>query len=184
MLASADGATGAAAAPTSPAAIHVRPQVLADGTYATQTAAADAAPTNFATGAALPGSARNLRALFVAGDTFLGTVTAVTLVKLLLRLKAATAVTGDPPVKTVRKRTAEVMLVLVAMLRFDEAKAAGSALALDKDCRDRIATCFHMLNDPSKETVECWLEAYRTSYAAMLQVCGTVNNFPSIMAPA
>lgn len=89
-----------------------------------------------------------------AGDTFLGAVVAVTLVKLLLRLKAAAAATGAPPVKDVRRRSAECMLALVAMLRFDEVKAAGSALALDKDARDRIATCFAMLHNPDREVVQ------------------------------
>ena len=89
-----------------------------------------------------------------AGDTFLGAVVAITLVKLLLRLKAAAAATGAPPIKDVRKRSAECMLALVAMLRFDEAKAGGSALALDKDARDRIATCFAMLHTPDREVVQ------------------------------
>ena len=79
---------------------------------------------------------------------------AVTLVKLLLRLKAAAAATGAPPIKDVRKHSAECMLALVAMLRFDEAKAGGSALALDKDARDRIATCFAMLHTPDREVVQ------------------------------
>ena len=157
-----------AAAPTSPAAVHVRPQVLADGTYATQSAAAEAAPARPAATLA-PGATRNLRTLFTAGDTFLGAVVAVTLVKLMLRLKAAAAATGAPDIKSVRKRSAEVMLVLVAMLRFDEERAGGSTLALDKDARDRIATCLNMLHAPDRDVVQCWLEAYRKSYAAMLE---------------
>jgi hypothetical protein len=149
-----------------PAAIKVRPQVLADGTYATQTAAAEAAPAAIA---ADPLATHNLRILFIAGDTFLGAVVAITLVKLLLRLKAAAAATGAPIVKDIRRRSAETMLVLVAMLRFDEEKAGTSALALDKDSRDRIATCFMMLSNPSRDIVQCWLDAYRASYTAMLQ---------------
>lgn len=156
----------AAASVASPVAVKVRPQVLADGTYATQTAAAEAAPAAIA---ANPLATHNLRTLFIAGDTFLGAVVAVTLVKLLLRLKAAAAATGAPIVKDIRRRSAETMLVLVAMLRFDEERAGASALALDKDSRDRIATCFMMLSNPSRDVVQCWLDAYRSSYAAMLE---------------
>lgn len=162
-----NGKASEAPAGASPAAVKVRPQVLADGTYATQVAEASPAPAAAVAGDPL--GAQNLRALFVAGDTFLGAVTAVTLVKLLLRLKAAAAATGAPDVTDVRRRSAETMLALVAMLRFDEARAAGSTLALDRDSRDRIATCFRMLTEPSKDVVQLWLEAYRASYAEMLE---------------
>jgi coatomer subunit beta len=148
--------------------VKVRPQVLADGTYATQSAVAVAAPSA-ASAAADPHSAQNLRIIFLAGDTFFGAVVAVSLVKLLLRLKAAAAATGSPAASELRKRSAQIMLLLVSMLRHDEQKAGQSELSLDRDSRDRIATCLKMITEPSKDIVHLWLEAYRASYAATLE---------------
>jgi hypothetical protein len=58
-----------------------RPAVLADGTYATQVSASEAAAAG---GAAVP----NLRAVLLTGDFFLGSVVATSLTKLVLRMYA------------------------------------------------------------------------------------------------
>jgi coatomer subunit beta len=142
--------------------------VLPDGTYATQSAAVEAIPSSTAA-VTDPLSAHSLRSLFLSGDTFFGAVVAVALVKLLLRLKAAAAANDAPSVVQLRKRSAEIMLLLVSMLRHDEQKAGSSELSLDRDSRDRIATCLKMITEPSKDIVHLWLEAYRASYAAMLE---------------
>ncbi|KAE9468069.1 hypothetical protein C3L33_00043, partial [Rhododendron williamsianum] len=64
-----------------------RPAILADGTYATQSAASETAmsPPMLAQGSLA--SVGNLRSLIVAGDFFLGAVVACTLAKLVLRLE-------------------------------------------------------------------------------------------------
>lgn len=150
---------------SSPIAAQVRPQVLADGTYATQAAVAEAP---VALSAAGDTAVVTLRSLVLAGDTFLGAVVCVTLVKLLLRLQAVHAnnAAGRP---LVRRRKAEVMLVMVGLLKLAEDRSGGSVLGMDKDSRDRIVTCLHMLNSPSEEVVRLWLEAYRAAYSASLE---------------
>ncbi len=66
--------------------------MLADGTYATQTAVVET------TTAAVNSSASvvpNLRALLLGGDFFLGGVIAGTVTKLMLRLKGTSGASGE-----------------------------------------------------------------------------------------
>ena len=146
-------------------AAQVRPQVLADGTYATQAAVAEAPAAASTTGDT---AMITLRSLVIGGDTFLGAVVCVTLVKLLLRLQA---VHGNNPAGRpgLRRRKAEVMLVMVSLLKMADQRSGGSILGMDKDSRDRIVTCINMLNGPSEDVVRLWLEAYRAAYSASLE---------------
>lgn len=150
---------------SSPKAAQVRPQVLADGTYATQAAVAEA-PTAAST--AGDTATVTLRSLIIGGDTFLGAVVCVTLVKLLLRLQAVHAnhAAGQAGV---RRRRAEVMLVMVSLLKLADQRSGGSVLGMDKDSRDRIVTCLNMLNSPCEDVVRLWMEAYRAAYSASLE---------------
>ena len=87
---SKSGAPGGVAGPPPPSAASIsskRPAVLADGTYASQSAASEAVAVPAAAIVAGAGSAANLRALLLAGDFFLGAVAATTLTKLILRLE-------------------------------------------------------------------------------------------------
>jgi hypothetical protein len=163
-----DGAVkdvSAAVVALSPVAAQVRPQVLLDGTYATQAAVAEIPLVSTASAG---NKMVNLRSLIISGDMYLGAVVCVSLVKLLLRLKVA-AETDGAAEHTVRKRTAECMLVMVSMLRLNEQRPGGGTLALDKDSQDRIVTCMRMLDNPPKDVVTCWLEAYRSAYSASLE---------------
>ena len=100
----APGASPGLTAVPGPITSSKRPAVLADGTYATQSAAAEVtlAPTVVA-GA---GATANLRALLLTGDFFLGAVVATSLTKLVLRLEELqsdkTAVNGVSGVATER----------------------------------------------------------------------------------
>lgn len=77
-----------APASVTPVVSSKRPAVLADGTYATQSAAVElAAVAPVTTLAAAAAAAANLRALLLTGDFFLGSVIATTLTKLVLRLE-------------------------------------------------------------------------------------------------
>jgi coatomer subunit beta len=147
---------------SSPLAAQVRPQVLPDGTYATQAAVAEVPA---AVSAAADPSQVTLRSLIVGGDTFLGAVVCVTLVKLLLRLAApgSGAAAGS-----LQKRRAQCMLVMVSVLRLSEAGTAGALLGLDCDSHDRVVTCIRMLNNPSEDVARLWLTAYRAAYSASL----------------
>lgn len=150
---------------SSPVVAQVRPQVLADGTYATQAAVAEA-PSGNADNKDTP--IVTLRSLIVGGDTYLGAVVCVTLVKLLLRL-AAPDIAEPPSPQTLQKRKAECMLVMVSMLRLSEQSSSGSLLGLDRDSHDRIVTCVNMLNKPSEEVAKLWMTAYRAAYSASLE---------------
>lgn len=150
---------------SSPMAAQVRPQVLADGTYATQAAVAEAPVPSSTAGDT---TTVTLRSLIIAGDTFLGAVVCVTLVKLLLRLQATFANSAEGRHVT-RRRQAEAMLVMVSLLKVAEDRSGGSVLGVDKDSRDRIVTCLEILKNPSEEVVRMWLEAYRAAYSASLE---------------
>ena len=66
-----------------------RPAVLADGTYATQTAVVELPSASLA-----PVAVPNLRALLLGGDFFVGGVLAGSLTKLMLRLKTSGSISG------------------------------------------------------------------------------------------
>lgn len=159
-----DAVTAETPTAASPVVAQVRPQVLADGTYATQAAAAEA-PTSTAANA--DSTVVTLRSLIIGGDTYLGAVACVTLVKLLLRL-AAPEIAAPVGQQTLQKRKAECMLVMVSMLRLSEQGSSGSLLGLDRDSHDRIVTCLHMLNSPSEDVAKLWMTAYRAAYTACL----------------
>ncbi|KAF5842052.1 coatomer beta subunit appendage platform-domain-containing protein [Dunaliella salina] len=133
-----------------------RPAVLADGTYATQTAV-EAAPA--ATGMAP--CAHNLRALLLGGDFFVGGVVAGTLTKLMLRLRALNATS----VSSMNKATASAMLTITHILRLGEAPQLP--VPLDDDSRDRMLLCLHVLAHPEEEAVKVWLESCKDSFSAL-----------------
>eukprot|EP00877_Chromochloris_zofingiensis_P001624 jgi/Chrzof1/11462/Cz05g37150.t1 len=131
-----------------------RPAVLADGTYASQAAVVET-PLS-----ALTPTVPNLRALLLSGDFFLGGVIAGTLTKLLLRLRAqstAAAVTN--------RLSAQVMLVIVCMLRLGEAPDLPSPL--DNDSKNRMSTCLQVLASPEQEMVQVWLADCRNAFSAL-----------------
>lgn len=140
--------------------------MLADGTYATQAAVAEA-PTNNTAGNTET-TIVTLRSLIVGGDTYLGAVVCVTLVKLLLRL-AGPGVESPVSAQILQKRKAECMLVMVSMLRLSEQSSSGSLLGLDRDSHDRIVTCLQMLNAPTEDVARLWMTAYRAAYSASLE---------------
>ena len=157
-----------------------RPAVLADGSYATQTALAD-------TFAALPAqaggaSAYNLRALLLSGDFFLGGVIAGTLTKLVLRLRK---LRGDG----LQRLTARAMLAIASILRLGESPALQHPV--DADSVERMVTCLkawslfvvlpwqpccwpllrnseQVLGEGDKEMEAVWLEACRNSFSTMI----------------
>lgn len=136
-----------------------RPAVLADGTYATQSAVAEV------TSSALPTSAAagpNLRSLLLAGDFFLGGVVSGTFVKLLLRLAALKEV----PVSQINARFAEAMQYTVATLRLGEA-ANATPVPMDADSRDRMLLCLRVLAGQDTWSNAVWLEDCRRAFAGL-----------------
>eukprot|EP00884_Botryococcus_braunii_P022038 jgi/Botrbrau1/8518/Bobra.0029s0022.1 len=135
-----------------------RPAVLADGSYATQTALAD----TFALPMATTNSAPNLRTLLLSGDFFLGSVIAGTLTKLVLRQREVLA--GEDV--RLNRSTAESMLYIVSILRLGESPTLSHPA--DSDSVDRMTACLQVLAN-GEEARDVWLEGCRASFSNMIQ---------------
>ncbi|KAL2549235.1 Coatomer subunit beta-1 [Forsythia ovata] len=108
-----------------------RPAILADGTYATQSAASE---TTFAPQSVVQGSLStgNLRSLLLTGDFFLGAVVACTLTKLILRLEEV-----QPSKLEVNKASTDVLLIMVSMLQLGQSSVLPHPIdndSYDRDC--------------------------------------------------
>eukprot|EP00252_Welwitschia_mirabilis_P016314 TRINITY_DN359_c0_g1_i1.p1 TRINITY_DN359_c0_g1~~TRINITY_DN359_c0_g1_i1.p1 ORF type:complete len:955 (-),score=180.44 TRINITY_DN359_c0_g1_i1:219-3083(-) len=138
-----------------------RPAILADGTYATQSAASEIAITT----AIIPGSSptANLRSMLLSGDFFLGAVLACTLTKLILKLEEL-----EPSKVAVNKATVEALLIMVSMLRLGQSSALTLAHPIDDDSYDRISLCIRILANPDEFFKEVWLQSCRESFVKML----------------
>mmetsp|Transcript_28651 Transcript_28651/g.71332 ORF Transcript_28651/g.71332 Transcript_28651/m.71332 type:complete len:943 (+) Transcript_28651:78-2906(+) len=129
-----------------------RPVVLADGSYASQTAHED--------GSGLVPGEPMLRGLLVGGDFFLATVVATTLAKLALRTRA------HVPPAAANLVAAEVMLLLTGLLQLGKAGQVGQSI--DPDSQERIAMYLQVLSDPSPEVAELHLVHCREAFSTML----------------
>lgn len=164
------GEAEAAAASASHHAPHVpskRPAVLADGTYATQSAAAEtalAAPA--ASAAAALSAVPSLRALLLARDFFLGSAVGSTLTKLLLRLsQLAESPSSGVQASRVHCAKAEAMLYLTCMLRLGTAPALGHPI--DSDSSDRLRLCLQVIARPTPGVVQVFQGDCRAAFARM-----------------
>ncbi|MBA0748513.1 hypothetical protein Gogos_005323 [Gossypium gossypioides] len=137
-----------------------RPAVLADGTYATQSAASETAfsPPTIVQGSLASG---NLRSLLLTGDFFLGAVVACTLTKLVLRLEEV-----QPSKVEVNKATTQTLLILVSMLQLGQSHVLPHPI--DNDSYDRIALCMRLLCNTGDEIRKIWLQSCRQSFVKML----------------
>ena len=155
-----EGAASAAASPPKPRENAARPAVLADGTYATQTATVDQALDSVPGGA---GALPNLRALVLGGDFFLGSVTATTLTKLALRFFSVSSSPSDA-----RRLQAETMLYIVCVLRLGMSSTLPTPI--DEDSADRLSLCLKTLAAPSADpaAAEVWLRGCRDAFAGLI----------------
>ena len=138
-----------------------RPAVLADGTYATQSAALETAtsPPTLVHGSL--SSLGNLRSLILAGDFFLGAVVACTLTKLALRLEEV-----QPSKVEVNRASIQALLIMVSMLQLGESSVLSHPI--DYDSRDRIVLCIRLLCNTGDEIRKIWLQSCRQSFVKML----------------
>ncbi|KAM4113272.1 hypothetical protein ACJW30_05G207600 [Castanea mollissima] len=138
-----------------------RPAILADGTYATQSAALETAmsPPTFVQG--LLSSTGNLRSLILSGDFFLGAVVACTLTKLVLRLEEV-----QPSKVEVNKASTQALLYMVSMLQLGESSVLPQPI--DNDSRDRIVLCMRLLCNTGDDVRKIWLQSCRESFVKML----------------
>ncbi|CAD5177201.1 coatomer subunit beta-1-like [Musa acuminata AAA Group] len=138
-----------------------RPVVLADGTYATQSAASE---TALSAPMVLPGSlasSLNLRSLILSGDFFVGAVVACTLTKLVLRLEQV-----QPSKAEANKACSGALLIMTSMLQLGQSSFFPQPI--DNDSHDRIVLCIRLLCNTGDEVRKIWLQSCRQSFAKML----------------
>ncbi|GFS44612.1 coatomer, beta subunit [Actinidia rufa] len=137
-----------------------RPAILADGTYATQSAASETAfsPPTIVQGTLASG---NLRSLLLTGDFFLGAVVACTLTKLVLRLEEV-----QPSKVEVNKGSTEALLIMVSMLQLGQSSFLPHPI--DNDSYDRVILCIRLLCNTGDEVRKIWLQSCRESFVKML----------------
>ncbi|XP_031484427.1 coatomer subunit beta-1-like [Nymphaea colorata] len=138
-----------------------RPAILADGTYATQSAASETATVSPTLVQGSLASIGNLRSLILSGDFFLAAVVACTLTKLILRLEEVHSSKAE-----VNKASAGVMLILVSLLQLGD--SSFLAHPIDNDSRDRIVFCLRILCNTGNEVRKIWLQSCRQSFVQML----------------
>lgn len=111
------------------------PVVLPDGTYATENAfTAEVSTEND------DDDSSTIRKLVLAGDFYLGSVLASTLVKLVLRLHRI-----KTQEKILNALKAEALLIMVSILRVGESSFVSKKI--DEDSADRIFSCIKFLTD-------------------------------------
>ncbi|KAL8517801.1 hypothetical protein ACS0TY_009209 [Phlomoides rotata] len=137
-----------------------RPAILADGTYATQSAASE---TAFSSPAVVQGSlsAGNLRSLLLTGDFFLGAVVACTLAKLILRLEEVQQSKVE-----VNKASTDALLIMIAMLQLGQSSVLPHPI--DNDSYDRVVLCIRLLCNAEDAVRKIWLKSCRESFVKML----------------
>ncbi|KAB2077661.1 hypothetical protein ES319_A06G114300v1 [Gossypium barbadense] len=137
-----------------------RPAILADGTYATQSAASETAfsPPTIVQGSLTSG---NLRSLLLTGDFFLAAVVACTLTKLVLRLEEV-----QPSKVEFNKATTQALLIFVSMLQLGQSPVLPHPI--DNDSCDRIVLCIRLLCNTGDEIRKIWLQSCRQSFVKML----------------
>ncbi|KAF8640580.1 hypothetical protein AX17_000242 [Amanita inopinata Kibby_2008] len=138
-----------------------RPKVLADGTYATETAfsSASAARLEAVKAAAKP----PLRTLILGGDFFTGASLANALTKLVLRFAEKSQ--DAPDVNALR---AEAMLIMTSIIRVGQSKFV--TVPIDEDSNERIMNCIQTLSELENKPVvqEIFLQETRGAYSKML----------------
>ncbi|KAG8045246.1 hypothetical protein GUJ93_ZPchr0008g13481 [Zizania palustris] len=137
-----------------------RPVVLADGTYATQSAATEA----ISTPSVAPGSSSstlNLRSLILSGDFFLSAVIACTLTKLVSRLDEV-----QPSKVEANKACTGALLIMTSMLQLGQSSYLPHPI--DNDSYDRIVLCVRLLCNTGDDIRKIWLQSCRQSFAKML----------------
>ncbi|OIV89950.1 hypothetical protein TanjilG_24449 [Lupinus angustifolius] len=156
-----DGSKSATQQVSSTTVSSKRPAVLADGTYATQSAALETAmsPPTLIQGSL--SSVGNLRSLILTGDFFLAAVVSCTLTKLVLRLEEVQTSKAE-----VNKANAQALLIMVSILQLGQSSVLTHPI--DNDSHDRIVLCIRLLCNTGGEVRKIWLESCRQSFVKML----------------
>ncbi|KAF0895802.1 hypothetical protein E2562_016535 [Oryza meyeriana var. granulata] len=138
-----------------------RPVVLADGTYATQSAATETAISSPAVAPGSLSSTQNLRSLILSGDFFLAAVVACTLTKLVLRLEEV-----QPSKVEANQASTGALLIMVSILQLGQSSYLPHPI--DNDSYDRIVLCVRLLCNTGDDVRKVWLQSCRQSFTKML----------------
>ncbi|KAJ7043131.1 coatomer protein [Mycena alexandri] len=138
-----------------------KPKVLADGTYATETAYSSTTTARLE--AVRAASKPPLRTLLLGGDFFTGTVLASTLTKLVLRFNKKA---NDKAACNLLR--AECMLIMTSVIRVGQSKFVTAQI--DEDSTERIMNCIKTLSELETETAveEIFLADGKTAFSRML----------------
>jgi coatomer subunit beta len=140
-------------------------RVLADGTYATETALTSQSSAAAKLEAVKAAQKPPLRQLILDGDYYLATVLSAALVKLVMR---------HSEISTDKARTnalrAEAMLIMISIIRVGQSQFVKAPI--DEDSVDRIMSCVRSLADFTdyKELETVFLNDTRKAYHDMVQV--------------
>lgn len=139
-------------------------KVLADGTYATESALTSSAAAKAKLEAVKNSQKPPLRQLVLDGDYYLATVLSSTLTKLVMRHSEISKDTA----RTNALR-AEAMLIMISIIRVGQSQFVKTLI--DEDSIDRIMSCVRSLSEfaQRKELETVFLEDTRKSFAAMVQ---------------
>ena len=140
-------------------------KVLADGTYATESALTSAASAAAKLEAVKTAQKPPLRQLILDGDYYLATVLSSTLTKLVMRHSEI----SEDEARTNALR-AEAMLIMISIIRVGQSQFVKAPI--DEDSVDRIMTCVRSLAEfaQRKELETTFLEDTRKAFRAMVQV--------------
>lgn len=140
-------------------------RVLADGTYATETALTSQSSAAAKLEAVKAAQKPPLRQLILEGDYYLATVLSATLTKLVMR---------HSEISSEKARTnalrAEAMLILISIIRVGQSQFVKAPI--DEDSVDRIMSCVRSLAEftAHKELEAVYLDDTRKAFRAMVQV--------------
>jgi coatomer subunit beta len=149
---------------TKPAAPSGSRKVLADGTYATESALTSDSSAAAKLEAVKSASKPPLRWLILDGDYYLATVLASTLTKLVMRYSEITKDEGRT-----NALKAEAMLIMISIIRVGQSQFVKAPI--DEDSVDRIMSCVRSLAEfeTRKEIEQVFLEDTRKAFRAMVQ---------------
>lgn len=140
-------------------------RVLADGTYATETALTSQSSAAAKLEAVKAAQKPPLRQLILEGDYYLATVLSATLTKLVMR---HSEISSDHA-RTNALR-AEAMLIMISIIRVGQSQFVKAPI--DEDSVDRVMSCVRSLAEftEHKELESVYLDDTRKAFRAMVQV--------------
>lgn len=140
-------------------------RVLADGTYATETALTSQSSAAAKLEAVKAAQKPPLRQLILDGDYYLSTVLSATLTKLVMRHSEI-----SPDHARTNALRAEAMLIMISIIRVGQSHFVKAPI--DEDSVDRIMSCVRSLAEftAHKELEAVYLDDTRKAFRAMVQV--------------